>query len=97
MKDLIESLKSTYSLEAEFEVEKTCNAIQETEDLELLKSQLIKLVRSHARQSHFICNAINMISSYHVMVNHLEKKLNKKKTTFWDRFLYAVFHKKRSY
>ena len=92
--DIIKALTSTYSLEGEFEVQKSINYIENMEDIELLKPYAIKLLQTNAKQAHFVSSAIEFIAhqqAYHV---RLETKVKKKKATFWDRLRYIIFGKK---
>ena len=52
--DIIKALTSTYSLEGEFEVQKSIQFIEKLEDIELLKPYAIKLLQTNAKQAHFI-------------------------------------------
>ena len=94
MKNIIQALTDSYSLEGEFEVQKSVNFIENMEDIELLKPYAIKLLQTNARQAHFVTSAIDLISHPQAYVVRLESKLNKKKATFWDRFRYIIFGKK---
>ena len=46
MMDIIKALTSTYSLEGEFEVQKSIQFIQNLDDIELLKPYAIKLLQT---------------------------------------------------
>ena len=92
--DIIKALTSTYSLEGEFEVQKSIQFIQNMEDIELLKPYAIKLLQTNAKQAHFISTSIEVISQQATYLYKLEKQKNKKKATFWDRFRYIMFGKK---
>ena len=94
MMDIIKALTSTYSLEGEFEVQKSIQFIQNMEDIELLKPYAIKLLQTNAKQAHFISTSIEVISQQATYLYKLEKQKNKKKATFWDRFRYIMFGKK---
>ena len=94
MKNIIDALTSSYSLEGEFEVQKSVNFIENMEDIELLKPYAIKLLQTNAKQAHFISSSIEVISQQAAYLVKLEKKLNKKKATFWDRIRYVLFNKK---
>ena len=94
MKNIIDALTSSYSLEGEFEVQKSVNFIANMEDIELLKPYAIKILHTNAKQAHFVTSAIDLISHQQAYVVRLESKLNKKKATFWDRFRYIIFGKK---
>ena len=94
MMDIIKALTSTYSLEGEFEVQKSIQFIQNLEDIELLKPYAIKLLQTNAKQAHFISTSIEVISQQAAYLYKLEKEKNKKKATFWDRFRYIMFGKK---
>ena len=48
MKNIIDALTSSYSLEGEFEVQKSVNFIEYMEDIELLKPYAIKLLQTNA-------------------------------------------------
>ena len=63
MKNIIDALTSSYSLEGEFEVQKSIQFIQKIEDIELLKPYAIKLLQTNAKQAHFVSSAIEFISS----------------------------------
>ena len=56
--DIIKALTSTYSLEGEFEVQKSIQFIEKLEDIELLKPYAIKLLQTNAKQAHFISSSI---------------------------------------
>ena len=94
MKNIIDALTSSYSLEGEFEVQKSINFIQNMEDIELLKPYAIKLLQTNARQAHFVTSAIDLIAHQQAYVVRLESKVRKKKATFWDRLKYVLFNKK---
>ena len=94
MKNIIDALTDSYSLEGEFEVQKSINFIENMEDIELLKPYAIKLLQTNARQAHFISSSIEVISQQAAYIFKLEKQWNKKKATFWDRFRYIMFGKK---
>ena len=91
--DIIKALTSTYSLEGEFEVQKSIQFIEKLEDIELLKPYAIKLLQTNAKQAHFISSSIEVISQQAAYLYKLEKK-NKKKATFWSRFKFVIFGKK---
>ena len=92
--DIIKALTSTYSLEGEFEVQKSIQFIDKLEDIELLKPYAIKLLQTNAKQAHFISSSIEVISQQGAYLYKLEKRLNKKKATLWDRMRYVLFNKK---
>ena len=92
--DIIKALTSTYSLEGEFEVQKSIQFIEKLEDIELLKPYAIKLLQTNAKQAHFISSSIEIISQQAAYIFKLEKQLNKKKATFWSRFKFVIFGKK---
>jgi len=92
--DIIKALTSTYSLEGEFEVQKSIQYIEKLEDIELLKPYAVKLLQTNAKQAHFISSSIEVISQQAAYIFKLEKQLNKKKATFWSRFKFVVFGKK---
>ena len=94
MKNIIQALTDSYSLEGEFEVQKSINYIENMEDIELLKPYAIKLLQTNARQAHFVTSAIDLISLQQAYVVRLESKINKKKTTFWSRFKFVILGKK---
>ena len=94
MKNIIDALPSSYSLEGEFEVQKSIQFIQNMDDIELLKPYAIKLLQTNAKQAHFISSSIEVISQQAVYLYKLEKQKSKKKKTFWDRFRYIIFGKK---
>ena len=94
MKNIIDALTSSYSLEGEFEVQKPIQFIQSMEDIELLKPYAIKLLQTNAKQAHFISSSIEVISQQATYLYKLERQKNKKKATFWDRFRYIIFGKK---
>ena len=94
MKNIIDALTSSYSLEGEFEVQKSINFIENMEDIELLKPYAIKLLQTNARLAHFVSSAIELIARQQAYVVRLESKLNKKKATFWSRFKFVIFGKK---
>ena len=94
MKNIIDALTSSYSLEGEFEVQKSVNFIENMEDIELLKPYAIKLLQTNAKQAHFISSSIEVISGQAAYLYKLEKQKDKKKATFWDRIRYVLFNKK---
>ena len=94
MMDIIKALTSTYSLEGEFEVQKSIQFIEKLEDIELLKPYSIKLLKTNAKQAHFVSTSLEVIASQQAYVYKLEKRLSKKKATFWDRLRYIIFGKK---
>ncbi len=94
MKNIIDALTSSYSLEGEFEVQKSIQFIEKLEDIELLKPYSIKLLQTNAKQAHFISSSIEVISQQAAYIFKLEKELKKKKATLWDRMRYVFFNKK---
>tara|TARA_R100001163_G_scaffold3770_1_gene5417 strand:+ start:388 stop:669 length:282 start_codon:yes stop_codon:yes gene_type:complete len=92
--DIIKTLTSTYSLEGEFEVQKSIQFIQNIEDIELLKPYAIKLLQTNAKQAHFVSTSLDLIASQQAYVLRLENKLRKKKATLLDRIKYVLFNKK---
>ena len=94
MMDIIKALTSTYSLEGEFEVQKSIKFIEKLEDIELLKPYAIKLLQTNAKQAHFVSTSLDVISSQQAYIYKLEKRLDKKKATLWDRIRFVIFEKK---
>ena len=94
MKDIIKALTSTYSLEGEFEVQKSITFIQNLKDIELLKPYAIKLLQTNAKQAHFVSTSLDLIASQQTYIFKLEKRLSKKKATLWDRIRFVIFGKK---
>ena len=94
MKNIIQALTDSYSLEGEFEVQKSINYIENMDDIELLKPYAIKLLQTNARQAHFVTSAIDLIAHQQAYVVRLESKVQKKKATFWDRLGFIMFGKK---
>ena len=92
--DIIKALTSSYSLEGEFEVQKSIQFIEKLEDIELLKPYAIKLLQTNAKQAHFVSSSIEVISQQASYIIKLEKQLKKKKATLWDRIKYVLFNKK---
>jgi len=92
--DIIKALTSTYSLEGEFEVQKSIKFIEKLEDIELLKPYAIKLLQTNAKQAHFVSSSVEVISQQASYIFKLEKQLKKKKATLWDRIRYVLFNKK---
>tara|TARA_R100000234_G_scaffold102008_1_gene71207 strand:+ start:225 stop:515 length:291 start_codon:yes stop_codon:yes gene_type:complete len=92
--DIIKALTSTYSLEGEFEVQKSIQFIEKLEDIELLKPYSIKLLKTNAKQAHFVSTSLDVIASQQAYIYKLEKRLDKKKATLWDRIRYVLFNKK---
>ena len=92
--DIIKALTSTYSLEGEFEVQKSIQFIEKLEDIELLKPYAIKLLQTNAKQAHFISTSLEVISQKAAYIFKLEKEIKKKKATLWDRIRYVLFNKK---
>ena len=95
--DIIKALTSSYSLEGEFEVQKSIQFIEKLEDIELLKPYAIKLLQTNAKQAHFISTSLEVISQQAAYIFKLEKQLKKKKATLWDRMRYVLFNKKSGY
>ena len=94
MRDIIKALTSTYSLEGEFEVQKSITFINNLKDIELLKPYAIKLLQTNAKQAHFVSTSLDVISSQQAYIYKLEKRLDKKKATLWDRIRFVIFGKK---
>ena len=94
MMDIIKALTSTYSLEGEFEVQKSIQFIQNLDDIELLKPYAIKLLQTNAKQAHFVSTSLEVISQQAAYIFKLEKELKKKKATLWDRIRFVIFGKK---
>lgn len=94
MKNIIQALTDSYSLEGEFEVQKSINYIDNIKDIELLKPYAIKLLQTNARQAHFVTSAIDLIAHQQAYIVRLESKVRKKKATFWSRLRYIIFKKK---
>ena len=92
--DIIKALTSTYSLEGEFEVQKSIKFIEKLEDIELLKPYAIKLLQTNAKQAHFVSSSIEVISQQSAYIFKLEKELKKKKATLWNRIRFVIFGKK---
>ena len=92
--DIIKALTSTYSLEGEFEVQKSIKFIEKLEDIELLKPYAVKLLQTNAKQAHFVSTSLDVIASQQAYIYKLEKRLSKKKATLWDRIRYVLFNKK---
>ena len=92
--DIIKALTSSYSLEGEFEVQKSIQFIEKLEDIELLKPYAIKLLQTNAKQAHFVSSSIEVISQQASYIIKLEKQIKKKKATLWDRIKYVFFNKK---
>ena len=94
MKNIIDALTNSYSLEGEFEGQKSVQFIQNLDDIELLKPYAIKLLHTNAKQAHFISTSIEVISQQGAYLYKLEKQVKKKKATLWDRIRYVLFNKK---
>ncbi len=94
MKDIIKVLTSTYSLEGEFEVQKSITFINNLKDIELLKPYAIKLLQTNAKQAHFVSTSLDLIATQQTYIYKLEKRLSKKKATLWDRIRFVIFGKK---
>ena len=94
MKNIIDALTNSYSLEGEFDVQKSIQFIQNLDDIELLKPYAIKLLHTNAKQAHFISTSIEVISQQGAYLYKLEKQLKKKKATLWDRMRFVLFGKK---
>ena len=92
--DIIKALTSTYSLEGEFEVQKSIQFIQNLDDIELLKPYAIKLLQTNAKQAHFVSTSLDVIAHQQAYIYKLEKRLHKKKATLWDRIKYVLFNRK---
>ena len=94
MKNIIDALTSSYSLEGEFEVQKSIQFIEKLEDIELLKPYAVKLLQTNAKQAHFISSSIEVISQQAAYIFKLEKQIKKKKATLWDRIRFVIFGKR---
>ena len=94
MKNIIDALTSSYSLEGEFEVQKSIQFIEKLEDIELLKPYSIKLLKTNAKQAHFVSTSLDVIASQQAYIYKLETRLDKKKATLWDRIRFVIFGKK---
>ena len=94
MKNIIDALTSSYSLEGEFEVQKSIQFIEKLEDIELLKPYSIKLLKTNAKQAHFVSTSLDVIASQQAYIYKLEKRLDNKKATLWDRIRFVIFGKK---
>ena len=94
MKNIIDALTNSYSLEGEFEVQKSIKFIEKLEDIELLKPYAIKLLQTNAKQAHFVSTALEFIAHQQAYLVRLETKVKKKKATLWDRIRYVLFNKK---
>ena len=94
MKNIIDALTSSYSLEGEFEVQKSIQFIEKLEDIELLKPYAIKLLQTNAKQAHFVSSSIEVISQQAAYIFKLEKQIKKKKATLWDRIRFVIFGKR---
>ena len=92
--DIIKALTSTYSLEGEFEVQKSIQFIEKLEDIELLKPYSIKLLKTNAKQAQFVSTSLDVIASQQAYIYKLETRLDKKKATLWDRIRFVIFGKK---
>ena len=92
--DIIKALTSTYSLEGEFEVQKSIQFIEKLEDIELLKPYSIKLLKTNAKQAHFVSTSLDVIASQQAYIYKLETRLDKKKATLWERIRFVIFGKK---
>ena len=71
MKNIIQALTDSYSLEGEFEVQKSINYIENMEDIELLKPYAIKLLKTNAKQAHFVSTSLEVIASQQAYVYKL--------------------------
>ena len=76
-------------------MQKSIQFIEKLEDIELLKPYSIKLLKTNAKQAHFVSTSLDVIASQQAYIYKLEKRLDKKKATFWDRFRYIIFGKNR--
>ena len=94
MKNIIDALTDSYSLEGEFEVQKSIQFIEKLEDIELLKPYAVKLLQTNAKQAHFISSSIEVISQQAAYIFKLEKQIKKKKATLWDRIRFVIFGKR---
>ena len=94
MKNIIDALTDSYSLEGEFEVQKSIQFIEKLEDIELLKPYSIKLLKTNAKQAHFVSTSLDVIASQQAYIYKLETRLDKKKATLWDRIRFVMFGKK---
>ena len=54
----------------------------------------VKLLQTNAKQAHFVTTSLDVISSQQAYIYKLEKRLDKKKATLWDRIRYVLFNKK---
>jgi hypothetical protein len=75
MMDIIKALTSTYSLEGEFEVHKSIQFIEKLEDIELLKPYAIKLLKTNAKQAHFVSTSLEVIASQQAYIYNIWEKV----------------------
>tara|TARA_R100000231_G_C5272572_1_gene149125 strand:+ start:23 stop:310 length:288 start_codon:yes stop_codon:yes gene_type:complete len=94
MKNLINVLTSSPSLEREFYVESLVKDIHSSKNIDELKKMAEELLRSNAKQSDFIASALEIMCSQQEMLVHYEGRRHiKKKAPLLKRLKYILFGK----
>ena len=94
MKNLINVLTSSPSLEREFYIESLVKDIRSSKNIDELKKMTEELLRSNAKQSDFIASALEIMCSQQEMLVHYEGRRHiKKKAPLLKRLKYILFGK----
>ena len=94
MKNLINVLTSSPSLEREFYIESLVKDIRSSKNIDELKKMAEELLRSNAKQSDFIASALEIMCSQQEMLIHYDRRRNiKKKAPLLKRLKYILFGK----
>ena len=94
MKNLINVLTSSPSLEREFYIERLVKDIRSSKNIDELKKMAEELLRSNAKQSDFIASALEIMCSQQEMLIHYDRRRNiKKKAPLMKRLKYILFGK----
>ena len=94
MKNLINVLTSSPSLERQFYIESLVKDIQSSKNIDELKKMAEELLRSNAKQSDFIASALEIMCSQQEMLIHYDRRRHiKKKAPLLKRLKYILFGK----
>ena len=94
MKNLINVLTSSPSLEREFYIERLVKDIRSSKNIDELKKMAEELLRTNAKQSDFIASALEIMCSQQEMLIHYDRRRNiKKKAPLMKRLKYILFGK----
>ena len=89
----IKALNYQMSLEEEFVLQKNIKYIKEITNIKELKSFATNLIRTNSKQNHFISASLEIICDQQDLIFDYQRKLKKKKATFWSRIKYVLFGK----